>query len=273
MKEPLVSVIVTTKNEEKNIGACLKSINSQEYKNIEMIVVDNNSTDRTKEIASQYTEQVHNKGPERSAQRNFGVKTSRGEWILYLDADMILSEGVIAECVDYVLDRPKVKGLYIPERIVGDGFWIRVRNFERRFYDGTVIDAVRFIHRQTFLSIGGFDTTLTGPEDWDLDKRIRIAGNVGMITSHLLHNEGSFSSHKYLGKKSFYLDSISQYIEKWGTDDPDVKKQLGFWYRYFGLFWQKQNIRNIFNHPVYVACMYYLRFRVGMLYAKQRILS
>ena len=68
-----VSVIVTTKNEEKNIENCLRSIKAQTYpqEKIEIIVVDNNSTDKTKEIGKRYTERVYNFGPERSAQRKF----------------------------------------------------------------------------------------------------------------------------------------------------------------------------------------------------------
>lgn len=76
--QPLVSVIVPTYNSEKFIGACLESIKNQMYTNIELIVVDNNSTDKTKEIAWRYTDKVFNKGPERSAQRNFGAKNSIG---------------------------------------------------------------------------------------------------------------------------------------------------------------------------------------------------
>ena len=64
-----------------------------------------------------------------------------------------------------------VDALYIPERIVGDGFWIKVRDFERSFYVGTVIDAVRFIRKDLFEKIGGFDETLIGPEDWDLNRQ------------------------------------------------------------------------------------------------------
>jgi len=78
----LVSVIITTRNEEKNIENCLQSIWMQTYPHdkIEIIVVDNNSTDRTKEIVARYTEKVYNFGPERSAQRNFGVGQAR-RWI------------------------------------------------------------------------------------------------------------------------------------------------------------------------------------------------
>ena len=97
-----VSIIVTTKNEEKNIANCLNSIRSQTYPQdkIEIIVVDNNSTDSTVEIARRFTDKIYNFGPERSAQLNFGVKLAKGAYILFPDADMILSEDVIKECLE-----------------------------------------------------------------------------------------------------------------------------------------------------------------------------
>lgn len=83
LDNPLVSVVITTKNEEKNIENCLESISQQIYPRdeIEIIVVDNNSTDRTKEIVQSFKQstlklyklsdfQLFNWGPERSAQGN-----------------------------------------------------------------------------------------------------------------------------------------------------------------------------------------------------------
>jgi glycosyltransferase involved in cell wall biosynthesis len=81
---PLVSVIITTKNSEKYIKECLYSIKKQSYKKIESIVVDNNSIDHTKEIAEKYTKSIYNKGPERSAQRNFGAKKTKGDFLLFI---------------------------------------------------------------------------------------------------------------------------------------------------------------------------------------------
>src|SRR3989338_3924195 len=98
MKE-LVSVIVTTRNEERNIERFWKSIKSQSYKNIECITIDNKSRDKTKEIAKKYSK-VYDKGPERSAQRNFGARKAKGKYVLFLDADMELTKNVIAESVN-----------------------------------------------------------------------------------------------------------------------------------------------------------------------------
>ena len=166
---PLVSVIITTKNEEKNIANCLKSIQEQSYRNIEIIVVDNNSTDKTKSLChpdrSGGIPLIHffTHGPERSAQRNFGVSRAKGEYILYLDADMILSKDVIKDCVIKIQNNPGVIALYISEIVMGNSFWCRVRRFERSFYDGTVIDCVRFISKKAFDAVKGFDENMSGP--------------------------------------------------------------------------------------------------------------
>ncbi|MCX6116428.1 MAG: glycosyltransferase family A protein, partial [Proteobacteria bacterium] len=225
---PLISVIITTKNESKNIENCLKSIQQQTFKDFEIIVIDNNSTDDTKEISKRYTDKVFNLGPERSAQRNYGVSVSSGRYVLYLDADMILENNILEDCKNIVANDPHITGVYIPEKIIGQGWWIKVRDFERSFYDGTVIDAVRFIPKQIFEKVKGFDASLCGPEDWDFDKKIRNLGKVVVANSSLNHNEGLFDLKFYLKKKSYYAGSFDKYTARWGKDDMDVKKQLGF---------------------------------------------
>ena len=264
MKKPKVSVVITTKNEEKNIENCLKSIKRQTYKNIEIIVVDNNSEDKTKEIAKKYTKLVFNKGPERSGQRNFGRRRSRGKYVLYLDADMILTPKVVEESVETFIKDEKIAGLYIPEKIIGKGFWIKVRDFERSFYDGTVIDCARFIDRKAFDKVRGFDTAMTGPEDWDFDRKIRNVGKTVLIKSSLLHNEGEFNIKKYLSKKGYYARNFDLYIKKWGINDRDIRKQLGCYYRLLGVFIENGKWKKLFMHPLLALGMYCLRALVGI---------
>ena len=266
----MVSVIVTTKNEEAHIKNCLTSVLQQDYPQIELIVVDNQSTDATKEIARQYTALVFDRGPERSAQRNYGVSVSTGDLVLYLDADMILQPGIISEAVSVFSSRTEVVALYIPEVIVGEGFWIKVRNFERSFYDGTVIDAVRFVRSSTFKALGGFDTGLCGPEDWDFDKRVRTAGQTAVLRTPLHHNEGSFDLDFYLKKKAYYAVDFRHYIAKWGAHDPDLKKQLGPLYRFLGVYVENFRFRKMLAHPLLTFGMYYLRFCVGLTYLRAR---
>lgn len=268
---PLVSLIITTRNEEAHIESCLQSIKSQTYPadRIEILVIDNASQDRTKEIAQAFTDKVFDKGPERSAQRNFGAEQSRGEYFLYLDADMTLSDGLIQNCVDLVRKNPGLIALYVPEIVTGDVFLSRARRFERSFYDGTVIDCARFIRRNVFLELGGFDLNLTGPEDWDLDKRLRSVGRIDLVQSPLYHNEADFNLDFYLSKKEYYSSDFGAYIKKWGKHDPDIKKQFGIWYRYFGVFLERGKWKKMLAHPFLTMGMYFLRFLVGWRFLRR----
>ena len=186
----MVSIVITTKNAEEFIADCIKSvINSNYIKDggeIEIILVDNYSTDRTVEIAKYLGAKTFLKGPERSAQRNYGVEQASGEIVGILDVDMTLSENAISECVEIFENNENIKAIYIPEKIFGEGFFNKVRNFERSFYNATVIDGLRFFRREDFLKIGGFDTSLNGTEDWDFDRRMKTAGG-GQQLPNLLY--------------------------------------------------------------------------------------
>jgi glycosyltransferase involved in cell wall biosynthesis len=267
----LVSVIITTKNEEKNIARCLRSIADQAYpkEKLEIVVVDNYSTDKTRKIAENFSPlsvKIFNKGPERSAQRNFGARNSRGFFFLFLDADMSLSGKVIKECVEKAKRDKNLAGLFVPEKIRGGGFWGSVRNLERSCYDGTAIDAVRFVRRDVFFEVGGFDESLTGPEDWDFDKRVREQGRVALVQAPLYHNEVEFKIKKYLEKKKYYSRDFEKYIRKWGRNDPDIRKQFGFCYRYAGVFTENGKWKRLIRRPFLALGVYFLRILVGAGY-------
>ncbi len=294
MNKPLVSVVISTKNEEKNIENCLKSIVFQTYpkENIEIIVVDNSSTDKTKEISQKYTEKVFNKGPERSAQRNFGMlEKSSGEYLMFLDADMILSPDVIETCVKKMESEGSLAGIYISEVVLGKSYFSKVRRFERSFYDGTVIDGARFIKKSVFEKVGGFDEDLYAAEDWDLDKRLKKIGNLEVLEnkepvdlrtwefkdfilekgvnpsdfgSVIYHNESEFNLKKYISKKKYYSKNFNKYLDKWDREDLDIKKQFGFWYRFFGVFIENGKWRKLVSNLHLVFGMYFLRFLVGL---------
>ncbi|MFA5872179.1 MAG: glycosyltransferase [Parcubacteria group bacterium] len=269
----LISVIITTKNEEKNIGNCLKSVLAQTYPlgNIEIIVVDNNSSDKTEDIVREFQKEhallnlkMFNQGPERSAQKNFGVKKSSGEFFIHLDADMVLSENVIAECVKKVSSDKNIIALFISEIVRGKSLFSKIRRFEREFYDGTAIDAVRFIKKNKFQEAESFDEALYACEDWDLSKRLNKLGEFAIIKSPLYHNETESKLAKYLKKKEYYSKNVDVYIGKWGKNDPDIKKQFGFYYRYIGVFMEKKKWKKILRHPVLAFGMYSIRLLVGI---------
>jgi len=299
--QPLVSVVVTTRNEEKNIGNCLNSIRAQSWVAIEAIVVDNHSTDATLEISAKLADRVATKGPERSAQRNFGmINLASGEYVMYVDADMILSPRLVESCVEHI-QRTGAAALYLSETVLGARYFSRVRRFERGFYDGTPIDGARFFHRPTFTYVGGFDEALFvkgGCEDWDIDKKIKQVGTIVALPAitakrfkgnwefahfvadrsvpfipeyaGIYHNEVEFELVPYLRKKSYYIQGFDGYIEKWGRCDPDIRRQMGFGYRYWTVFTEKGKWLWLLRRPDLAFGMYFLRGLVGVIYLINR---
>lgn len=270
MNKPKVSVVITTKNEQEHISNCLISIKQQSYKNIEILVIDNNSEDKTKEIAKRYTKNIFNLGPERSSQRNAGVQKAKGEYIIYLDADMRLEPELIEKAMKQI-QAESADALYISEVVMGTSLLSKIRRHERGFYDSTVIDCARIIEREAFLKVKGFDLSLTGPEDFDLQKKLKHKGYKSSLlkNSWLNHDESNINLKDYLNKKSYYSNSFDKYKEKWGADDPDIKKQLGFYYRFIGVFTEQGKWKKLLAHPILTIGMYYLRFRVGIRYLRR----
>lgn len=300
MKDNLVSIVVTTKNEEENIENCLRSIQLQTWRSIEIIVVDNYSVDKTVEISKRYTEKVYNLGPERSAQRNFGlIEKSEGNYLMYIDADMILSPKLVEACIFEVIQK-NLDALHIHEFILGSNLFSKVRNFERSFYSGTVIDGARFFTKNIFCKTQGFDEVIFkegSGEDWDLDKSIRkYGGKIGLLPKEtnktgdcnltwglkptieylgasysdnlncIYHNESKIKLTHYLRKKIYYARGFDGYINKWGKKDVDVYRQLGFKYRYITVFCENRKWIKIIKNPLLFLGMYYLRVRLGVAY-------
>ena len=277
-----VSVIITTKNEEKNIENCLKSILQQSYPRdkIEIIVVDNNSTDKTKEIARKYADKIFNLVEEvnlneiknfRGAQLNFGVNRANGEIIFYPDADMTFDKNLIVDAVEKLNNS---NALFVPEIICGKGLFGRIRNFERSFYNTTCIDAVRFVKKDLFLRIGGFDekNIMFGPDDWDFTKKIKKeTDKINITKNKIYHHEERMTWRSYLDKKRKYVDTFEGYIAKWGKNDKDIKKQLGFYYRFFGVFLENGKWKKLIKHPILAGGMFLLRFMVGIQYLRAKI--
>ena len=209
-----MSVLVHTRNSERTVRKHLESIKNQSYPRIEMIVVDNHSTDRTQKIAREFTKKVFNYGPERSAQRNYGAKKAKGDYYLVPDSDMMLSRQVVKECIELVAGKPEIKEVVIPEKSVGCGFWVKAKALERSCYFGeTEIEAARFFEKKTFWEVGGYDEKMTGPEDWDLPQRIAAKYPAGRIKAQILHDEGKMGFLDYCQRKYYYAQGVPRYLK------------------------------------------------------------
>jgi glycosyltransferase involved in cell wall biosynthesis len=206
-----ISVVITTKNEEHVIENLLKSIFEQTYRDYEIILIDNNSSDNTASIAKKYGVKVYSKGPERSVQRNYGVEKATGDYVLILDADMVLTKNVLRE-----LSGINNQMAVVPEKSYGEGFFVKYKIFEREFYEGEeFIEAPRFFSKKLFLKYGGYDKDITGPEDYDLPLRMKKDGyKSGRIKSYILHNEKKFNPLTSAKKKFYYASKAGLYVKR-----------------------------------------------------------
>jgi len=255
MKKPLISVVVPTKNSEGFLEQCLRTIKEQTYKNLEIIVVDNNSTDKTKEIAKKYTKLIFNKGPERSTQRNYGASKARGDYLLFIDSDMELTKNVVKDCIRRI-QNTDIGGLIIPEESFGKGFWARCKTLERSFYVGVDwIEAARFFPKDVFNQVGGYDETQISGEDWDLNQRVGEKHRLGRIKSYIKHNEGDLSLLNLLRKKMHYAGEIKNYSSK-KQNILNSKQQFSLRNRYMLFF---ANPRRLLSNPL---------IGIGMLFMK-----
>jgi glycosyltransferase involved in cell wall biosynthesis len=199
------------------LEACLTSIQRQTHTDLETIVVDNGSTDNTVEIARALANVVEQYGPERSAQRNRGAFLAQGSFVLFIDSDMQLGPDVVALCVE-AINTKQSAGVIIPEVSAGQGFWARCRQLERSCYPGDdLIEAARFFRKESFMAAGGFDEELTGPEDWDLSRRMMASGALSRISACITHLEGALRLSEILGKRKYYGPGYWKYWRKHGS--------------------------------------------------------
>ncbi|MBT3404861.1 glycosyltransferase [archaeon] len=241
--QPLVSVIINTRNSAGKIfEKCLASVKVQSYKNVELIVVDNSSSDKTKEIAKRYTKKVFDYGPERSSQKNFGVQKSRGEFLVFLDDDQEMPPEIIEDCVKKIKDKDV---LLIEDKGLGTTFWTRAHAFEKAIhFNDQNVTAPRFMRKKVFLEIGGFDESLVLAEDLDLFMRLKEKGvKVGHLEKLFNHYEGGSLSEAL--KKSFYYGTTaSSFLKK----NPTKSMKIYFLYHPFVYL---KNWKLFLRHPIY----------------------
>lgn len=207
----LVSVVVPTRNSARTLEACLRSIRAQTHGQIELIVVDNHSTDGTASIAHGLADLVLTRGPERCGQRNAGAGEAHGRYLFFVDSDMVLEPDVVAECIETGAD-----AVVVPEVSFGAGFWSRCKALERDCYAGNgSIEAARFVTPSLFVAAGGWDETLVAGDDWDLHARVLACGGcLGRTRSLIRHDEGRLTFGGLLRKKFSYGRSWRRYARK-----------------------------------------------------------
>jgi glycosyltransferase involved in cell wall biosynthesis len=217
MDDPLVSIIVLSRNSSSTIGKCLDALKKQTYRRIEIIVVDNNSADGTREIAAKYGVRVSVAGPERCAQINHGISEAKGEFIYFTGADLVPDSDYVEKAVKKSL-RNNLDAIYTSVVTAPDiRYWAKVKAVERVCYIGEPMhEAARFMRKNVFQSIGGIDENLfAAGEELDLQNRLDIAGfKTGKIDGVETHLDEATTLEEIFRKYCYYGKHIMKYVRK-----------------------------------------------------------
>lgn len=225
------------------------------------VIVANHGRDTSALRATlpKYVEYIEiDEGKERSIQRNKGIRKAKGDILIILDSDQVLSKGAVNE-IRNTLSSGKATCLYIPEVILAEGYWGKVRKFEREFYTATRIDVPRAVLAEFCPK---FDASMSGPEDADWGNR--IPGLRG-VTKHVLYHHDNIGLGEYFRKKRYYSRSMERYRQKW-PDDPILKAR----YRCWQVFTEDGKWRKLVRHPKLVIGILFIIAIRGVIYVTRK---
>lgn len=184
-----ISVIIPVYNEQNLITACLESLNNQDHQNMEIIVVDDGSSDNTQSIVSSLISQISNakllrqqhSGPGNA--RNFGASKAAGEILVFVDADMTFDKNFIKDLTAPIVSGTTI-GTFSKNEMVANShnIWSKCWNINRNVSPERMLprdypqeaNVFRAVLKKEFLKVGGFETSGQYTDDWSLSKKLRL---------------------------------------------------------------------------------------------------
>ncbi|MEK6899451.1 MAG: glycosyltransferase family 2 protein [Nanoarchaeota archaeon] len=224
--KPLISVNLPTYNGEATIRDALESVKRQNYKNYEIVIVDHYSKDRTIDIAKEYTKKIYFDKGRLLSSRKIGLQKSKGELILFLSCDQILSPGAF-ERIAKEFNEKDIDMAVTEERSHNPKTWVeKMTDIDRKIvHEEFIIDPcksvllpsvfkkellMKFYHKfgQKLLdTVTIHDHAITYYEAW------KISQKVGVVRNVYYHQEPKsmrelFSHYVSWGKRSHAVDGI-----------------------------------------------------------------
>lgn len=234
---PPVAVVVPCHNAEKTVARALESVFSQNYPALEIVAVDDSSTDATAEILQTYTHRglrlIRTDGVRGAAgARNAGVRAAHSDYIAFLDADDEWLPGKLAQQMDVIEAEPHMTFVACRSRFV-DLEGRLIEDLYNRAAPSRGVEAWRtllaynfvatpavLLRRSAFVRIGGFDETLPIAEDQDLWIRLALSGPIGFIDAPLLvvHASADSLSTRYNERRAeFEYAVIRRHVDQLGS--------------------------------------------------------
>lgn len=220
LAEPLISVIIPCYNNERVIIEAIESVEKQTYSNVEMIVVDDGSTDQTAEVVRNYSRgksnikffSKPNGGP--ASTRNYGFDRSSGQFIVFLDGDDRLHPDFIKEHFEIFRKHIHLSLVYSnAEFFEGKtGPWHIIDYNSDEFLISNAIPIFAMVSAAAFERAGKFDEQLKGLEDWELWIRILTKNShVYKIKKPLYYYRKRIEQNSLTDHADFHVDSVQYY--------------------------------------------------------------
>ncbi len=234
---PKVSVIIPTHNREKYISRALESVLGQTFRDYEIIVVDDGSTDSTPDILKSFNGRIKyvcQRKQGSGAARNRGIQEAKGEYIAFLDSDDYWVPEKLEEQVK-VLDAHKNVGIVYArmpivnekgERLGTKPAGVSGRNFKELLEVwGDIPTSTVLTRRECFDRAGMFDTTLITMQDIDMWLRIARHYDLHEIENKVLAYYFRHSGQITQNRVKVYLGLVNIYTKLLNTYD-DIPKEL-----------------------------------------------
>jgi len=222
-----VSVIIPTFNRKKLLQRALRSVYQQTYSSIEVIVVDDGSTDETAAMIKENfpkTKYLFQKNTGVSAARNLGIKNARGQWIAFLDSDDEWLPEKLEKQICFLNASP-LSWVQTRERWIRDGKEINPGQ-KHQMISGMIFKescelclvspSAVILQKELFDRYGFFDESLPACEDYDLWLRILAYEPIGLIEEPLTIHYGGHAdqlSQKYWGMDRFRVQSLMKILK------------------------------------------------------------
>ena len=209
-----VSVVIPTKNSEEFIDRVIVNLLNQHYHDMELIVVDNFSTDSTRDRVLEFVDQFYQVGPERVAQVNYGISKAKGELIYVTGSDMTRDYDFIKECAAKIKEGYDAVYMSVKTDCDVKHFWGKVKALERASYIGTYIESARFFKKSVWEALNCFNEKVISMEE-DFQHRLDYAGYyTGRIRGREYHLHEDDTLKKIFAKAFYYGQFMKPYLKK-----------------------------------------------------------
>lgn len=295
---PLVSVIIPCFNHGMYLQKAIESVLKQTYRNIEILVIDDGSTDNTKEVAAKYpgVKYIYQQNQGLSAARNTGAQYSTGDFLLFLDADdwlypsgIEVNAGYLTQHKDIAFVSGIYDAVYVEENVIKEGAHVVEAEHYHRLLQCNYIGMVATVlFQQWVFKEFSYDTSLRNSEDYDLYLKVArkypVYHHQYKIAAYRLHSNNMSANIPLMLTGVLSVLRRQKHHLRTEHEKQALLKGVGIWKNYYcgELYGKllrrekpalKEEIQTLAMHRPKLLIKYFLRRRASYMKSKVKRLA